>query len=129
VKTNEQKIKEKDKWKTPSWLMKHFKNHFDPCPSNPNFDGLKVNWKNPSYVNPPYSNPLRWVKKAIEQQKKGIDIVMLLRVDPSTKWYKLLIENGYHISFFNERLKFNDVKGSSNFASMLVFLEGLNNEK
>lgn len=115
-------MKDTDCWKTPTWLMEHFKSHYDPCPPNPDFDGLSTDWESPAYVNPPYSNPLRWVEKAIEQQKKGIDVVMLLRVDTSTVWYRLLMEADAHIAFFNERLKFNDVKGSSNFSSMLVFL-------
>lgn len=111
-----------DCWLSPIWLMKHFKYHFDPCPINPLFDGLKINWHNPTYVNPPYSSPIKWVKKAIEEKDKGNSVVMLLRVDPSTKWYRLLIENNAHICFFNERLKFSGVKGSPNFSSMLVFL-------
>lgn len=102
--------------------MEHFKNHFDPCPTNPTFDGLKIDWKNPTYVNPPYSNPERWVKKAIKESKKGVNVVMLLRVDPSTRWYRFLIEEDVYIAFFNRRIKFKDSKGSPNFASMLVFI-------
>jgi len=117
-----------DNWKTPTWLKEHFKKHFDPCPENPTFNGLTVTWLSPAFVNPPYSKPLDWVKKAIEESKKGCKVVMLLRVDPSTRWYKLLMEYGCHVAFFNERLKFNDVKGSSNFASMLVYLEGKTDE-
>ncbi len=104
--------------------MEHFKNHFDPCPANPEFDGLLINWRTPAFVNPPYSSPNLWVDKAIQEQNKGVDVVMLVRCDPSTKWYKKLIEAGSHIAYFNERLKFSESKGSPNFASMLVFLEG-----
>ena len=114
---------EKDNWETPDWLMEHFKLHFDPCPKNPDFDGLEIDWENPSYVNPPYSNPLLWVKKAIEETKKGVNVVMLLRVDVSTRFYKKIMEQNPHIAFFNERLKFSGSKNSPNFSSMLVFLE------
>jgi hypothetical protein len=113
-----------DNWETPRWLKEHFKWHFDPCPNNPNFNGLEIEWKTPSFVNPPYSKPKEWVLKAIEQKKKGINIVMLLRVDTSTEWYKLLMENDCHIAFFNERVKFKGSNGSPNFCSMLVYLEG-----
>lgn len=114
--------------------MKHFVNHFDPCSPIKEtelrkFDGLGGTWKSPTYLNPPYSEPLKWVKEAIRQSKKGVDVILLLRVDPSTEWYKLLIENKAHFCYFNERLKFNDVKGSSNFASMLVFLQPRKKEK
>jgi len=115
-----------DNWETPKWLKEHFKHHYDPCPKNPTIDGLKSNWENPTFLNPPYSRPIKWIKKAIEQSKKGISIVMLLRCDPSTKWYKLLMEYGCHVAFFNERLKFSDCKKSPNFASMLIYL---NNKK
>jgi hypothetical protein len=112
-----------DDIKTPDWLMNHFKEHFDPCPLNSKCDGLEINWSDPSFVNPPYSNPLAWVKKAIEESHKGVDVVLLLRVDTSTEWYKLLMEENPHIAFFNERIKFVG-NGSPNFCSMLVFLEG-----
>ena len=115
-------MKKKDSWQTPDWLIEHFKNHFDPCPINSDFDGLKIDWRNPAYVNPPYSNPLPWVKKAIKQSKKGVNIVMLLRVDSSTKWYRLLMEQDVYIAYFNRRIKFKGSNGSPNFASMLVFI-------
>jgi hypothetical protein len=112
-----------DEWKTPGWLMRHFKGHYDPCPEKPTENGLEVGWETPAFVNPPYSNPLAWVRKAILESNKGVDVVMLLRVDPSTRWYKELVEANAHFCYFNERLKFNDADGSSNFASMLVCLE------
>lgn len=115
-----------DDVETPSWLMDHFRKHFDPCPiKNSNPIGLTENWKDPTYVNPPYSKPLKWVEKAILESNKGVNVILLLRCDPSTKWYRLLIENKAHISYFNERIKFKGYENkSSNFATMLVFLEG-----
>lgn len=112
-----------DSWRTPRWLIDHFRNHFDPCPSNPTFDGLSIDWKSPAFVNPPYSSPLQWIKKAIEQAEKGVSVVMLLRVDVSTEWYKLLMGQNPHIAFFNERIKFQDSNKSPNFCSMLVYLD------
>jgi len=115
-----------DNWRTPKWLMNIFGSWFDPCPSNPTFDGLKIEWESHTYVNPPYSNPLPWVKKAIDENEKGKTVVMLLRVDCSTKWYKLLMEQHPHIAFFNERIKFETEEGEANsppFCSMLVILE------
>ncbi|HEY4680413.1 MAG TPA: DNA N-6-adenine-methyltransferase [Nitrosarchaeum sp.] len=115
-----------DNWETPDWLIEHFKGNFDPCPNlylpNSSTDGLLMDWSNPTYVNPPYSNPLPWVEKAIEQSKRGVKVCMLLRCDPSTKWYRLLIEHGAKIAFFNPRFKFKNAIGSPNFAVMLAFL-------
>jgi hypothetical protein len=117
--------KKSDLWKTPMWLLNHFKGHFDPCPSNHSFDGLSIEWLSPAFVNPPYSNPLLWIRKSIEQQQKGCDVVLLLRVDVSTEWYKLLIESDCHIAYLNERLRFQGSDNSPNFCSMLVYLKGV----
>jgi hypothetical protein len=114
----------KDNYATPEWLMSVFGDWFDPCPLNPNpdFDGLKIKWKDKTYVNPPYSNPLKWVEKAIKESKRGKTIVMLLRVDTSTKWFAKLVEAKAEILWFNGRLKFIDNK-PANFPSMLVILK------
>lgn len=110
-----------DSCPTPQWLMDVFRGWYDPCPLNPNptFDRLKEDWPNRTYVNPPYSKPLPWVDKAIEEASKGKLIVMLLRADVSTEYYRKIIQAGGHVAFFNERLKFIG-NGSPNFASMLV---------
>jgi hypothetical protein len=117
-----------DSWATPKWLLEMFEGWFDPCPLNPNpiIDGLKIEWKDKTYVNPPYSKPLLWVKKAIEENKKGKTIVMLLTNDLTTKYSKLLIEANAHFMFCMERLKFvnpNYTKGTSRYGSMLVILQ------
>ncbi|MGV9142136.1 MAG: DNA N-6-adenine-methyltransferase, partial [Promethearchaeota archaeon] len=121
-----------NKWKTPEWLLNHFKNHFDPCPLNPKKDGLKIDWESPAFVNPPYSEPKKWVKKAVKEKKKGVNICMLLKCDPSTSWYKLLIENKARFCYINNRLKFKNIESGKNdsayFPSMLVFLDGDSNE-
>ncbi len=116
-----------DNYATPDWLMSIFDSWFDPCPlkENPSFNGLEVSWGHRTYVNPPYSNPLKWVEKAIEESKKGKIIVMLLRVDTSTKWFAKLVEAKAKILWFNGRLKFVNNK-PANFPSMLVILNGGN---
>jgi hypothetical protein len=119
--------KESDLCNTPEWLMLNFKDMFDPCPPNPSFDGLNIDWKPLNYVNPPYSDVTPWILKAIQEKGKGNHSIMLLKVDPSTKWYKLLMENDVHIAYFNERIKFvhqvnGEFKSSNNFCSMLVFI-------
>ena len=39
------------------------------------------------WCNPPYSNPMPWVKKAIEAQSNGLGVVMLLNNDVSVGWF------------------------------------------
>jgi len=67
----------KDNYSTPKWLMALFKDWFDPCPLNNGelrqFDGLGTDWKDLTFVNPPYSNPLAWVEKAIKERERKND--------------------------------------------------------
>ena len=108
---------------TDNRIMQLFENWFDPCPLNPNptTNGLEIEWKDKTYVNPPYSKPLPWIEKAIEENKKGKLIVMLLRMDTSTRWFKLLQENNAVFLWVNGRLRFNNMKPAP-FPSMIVIL-------
>ena len=114
--------------KTPNWILNLFDMNrntrwFDPCPLNPDFDGLKLkNWKYNNFINPPYSNPTPWIDKAIEEWKKGCTVVLLLPCDVSTKWFRKLQEVRAHILFPNERLNFGGLKEKARWGSMLVVL-------
>ena len=112
-----------DNYVTDDSILQLFKDWFDPCPlnDNPNIDGLKLDWKDKTYVNPPYSKPLPWVLKAVEENKKGKLIVMLLRMDTSTRWFKELQEAGAKFLWINGRLRFGTGKPAP-FPSMLVIL-------
>jgi len=113
------KCKESDSRATPKWLKNVFSDWFDPCPLNPNptIDGLTLEWKNKTFVNPPYSCPAEWVYKAIEESKKGKTIVLLMRFDPTTKYFRALIENNAHIFYSGERLRFTSETSNVNYAS------------
>ena len=122
-KTELEKLKgNKDQWATPSWIKKIFEGWFDPCTMELDIDGLGSDWYDKTYVNPPYSKPLKWVKKAVEENKKGKMIVMLMRMDTSTEWFKILQEAKAHFFWYNGRIRFNDYK-PANFPSMLVVLK------
>ena len=112
-----------DSYATDNKIMEMFEGWFDPCPlnDNPTTDGLSIDWKDKTYVNPPYSKPLPWIEKAIEENKKGKTIVMLLRMDTSTKWFAKLQEAGAIFMWINGRLKFNTGK-SAPFPSMNAIL-------
>lgn len=84
-------------WLTPPDLMKalkkEFKITFDACP-NPRpkgFNSLKSEWGKSTYVNPPFFGPTKWVRKAIEQHKKGKSVVFVF---PTDKWIHYLLEAG-----------------------------------
>lgn len=115
-----------DNWATPKWVMEIFKDWQDPCPwteETPEINGLTCEWNNRTYVNPPYSKPMPWVKKAIKENKEGKLIVMLMKMDSSTEWFKLLQEAGAEFLWFNSRLHFNEEKNHAPFPSMLVVLK------
>ena len=115
-----------DDYPTDLWLKSIFKDWFDPCTlhsleTRPEFDGLVADWHDPTFVNPPYSNPKPWVQKAIRESSYGIRVVMLLKHDSSTEWYRLLHEARAHFLMINGRLKHGTGK-SANFPSILVVL-------
>ena len=88
-------------WLTPKdiydKLDKEFNFNFDPCPypKPEGFDGLKIPWGSSSYVNPPYeSGVTKWVRKAIQEHKKGKKVVFVFPID---KWIHYFIEAGAEI--------------------------------
>jgi hypothetical protein len=103
-------------WQTPDYLYnelnKEFNFNFDPCPLNHNinlWDGLKINWKERNFINPPYSRKLKeaFVKKAIEESKKNKLCVLLLPVSTSTKlFHDYILPNKKEIRFLKGRVKF-----------------------
>ena len=118
-------LNHKDDWGTPlnfyADLNKEFDFNFDPCPLNHDtekWDGLKIDWKERNFINPPYSRELKekFVLKAIEESKKGKLCVMLLPVSTSTRlFHDHIVPNKTEIRFIRGRLKFSGVntKGES----------------
>lgn len=107
-------------------LDREFHFTFDPCPPNP--AGLRLrdglgDWGERNYVNPPYSKKTVWIKKAIEEQKKGHLTVMLLPVDTSTRWFHDLVLPYAEIRWLRGRIRFyenqKESKSPAKFASMI----------
>jgi len=119
-----------DDWSSPEWIFSLVGPCFDPCPLYGRaYDGLSINWHQHSakydhrvYVNPPYSKPHLWVDKAIEENKKGCTVIMLLKHDSSTQWYAKLKEYGAHMLMPMGRLCFGGKKSGCAFPSLLVVL-------
>jgi len=101
---------QKHYWLTPpdiyDTLNAKYHFDFDPCPFPlpEGFDGLTCKWGASSYVNPPFGSimhqgkkkgPTAWVRKAIEEQEKGKDVVF---VYPADKWLLMLVKAGAEIS-------------------------------
>lgn len=120
---NRKDYSKNDSYHTDDWIKAMFDGWFDPCPYDtaPTIDGLKLSWKDKTFVNPPYSNPLPWCKKAITESNLGKTIVMLLKHDSSTKWYQLLHMAGANFMMVQGRLKYGTDQRAS-FPSVLVVL-------
>lgn len=105
-----------DDWCTPAYILKYIKqkyfngyDFFDPCPINPDFDGLKIPWKQRNYINPPYNQKDKeaFIYKAFEESlKANTTCVMLLPVSTSTKIFHDLILPNAKIEFLKGRVKF-----------------------
>jgi site-specific DNA-methyltransferase (adenine-specific) len=135
-------LNHKDDWQTPSefydLLNKEFDFNFDPCPYQHNvdlWDGIKIDWGERSYINPPYSQKLKeaFVIKAIEQSQMGKLCVCLLPVSTSTKlFHNYILPNMAEIRFLKKRIKFLGVNTrgeavsnkSGMHDSMLVIFDG-----
>lgn len=93
-------------WLTPPSLLEsldlEFGFDFDACPYPlpRGFDGLTMDWGPSTYCNPPFGSiihqgkkkgPTAWVRKAIEEHKKGKDVVL---VYPTDKWVHYLLAAG-----------------------------------
>ena len=76
-------------------LQEEFNFDFDPAPLDPLFNGLDVEWSKSNWVNPPFwAGITGWVRKALEEQKKGKGSVLILPLD---NWVRLLIDAGAEI--------------------------------
>ena len=124
MKNSQARIASGDDWKTPdafyNKLNEEFKFDFDPCPYQSDFDGLKIEWGQSNFINPPYSRMLKeaFVKKALEESKKGKTCVLLLPVSTSTKLFHEVIQpNAKEIRFVKGRLKFEQKDENGNFVS------------
>jgi len=52
-------------------------------------DALKKSWAgNVCFCNPPYSEAAKWVEKAHAESKHGATVVVLIKADTSTKWFR-----------------------------------------
>lgn len=133
-----------DDWATPqdvyAKLNDEFEFTFDPCPLKHDlskWDGLKIEWKERNFINPPYSRKLKemFVRKAICEAKNGKLCVMLLPVSTSTKlFHEDILPNQKEIRFIKGRIKFCGVNTMGEFVtgkngmhdSMIVVFDGRN---
>jgi len=117
-----------DNWQTPPWLLDILfpdgkASYFDPIPANPeglrDFDG-RSSWPTdrPVFLNPPYSDPAPWLKRAAAHHGP---VVCLVKHDPSTEWWQRYAPL-FRVVAIGQRLRFiGPGEGVANFPSALWF--------
>lgn len=130
-----------DEWGTPKALFNSLDNEFDftldPCGSEARIlkngmltyikekDGLHWPWiGHRVFVNPPYSDIAKWVKKCFVERNSAELIVLLIFSRTDTKYFHEYIYHHAELRFLKGRLKFVRMDGvknnlSATFPSML----------
>jgi site-specific DNA-methyltransferase (adenine-specific) len=110
-------------------LDEEFHFNFDPCPLNEvvELDGLKIDWKDSCFVNPPYGKAIKsWLEKGLLEIEKGNSktVVFLLPSYTDVKWFhEIVIPKVTELRFIKGRLKFGKHKENAPFASMIVIFK------
>jgi hypothetical protein len=118
-------------WKTPKALYQaldaEFHFDFDPCPTKPKVDGLKTEWGNTNFVNPPYGKEIsNWIQKGYQENLNGKTVVFLLPSRTDTRWWHEYIMKAAEIRFIKGRLRFDDQKNPAPFPSAIVIFKPKN---
>ena len=126
-----------NEWETPQWffdmLHAEFKFTLDPCATEKNHkckkyytlidNGLNHDWSNDIvFLNPPFGgNTGAWIKKALEESKKGAIVVCLIVSSTDRSyWHDYIFPFASQIRFIRGRLSFGNAKSTAPFASAIV---------
>ena len=115
-------------WKTPKAVYQvldsEFRFDFDPCPTNPDFDGLSIDWGYRNFVNPPYGREIpKWIKKGYEESLKNKTVVFLIPSRTDTSYWHDYIMKADEIRYIRGRLKFGDSVNSAPFPSAIAIFK------
>lgn len=76
-----------------------------------------------NFVNPPYKDCAKWLKKGFEEWNKGKTVVFLIPSRTDTKYWHDYCMKATEIRFIKGRLKFDDHKNSAPFPSAIVIFK------
>ena len=106
-------------------------NHKSPLWFTEADNALEKDWGVSNWCNPPYSNIMPWVEKAIEESTKGNTTVMLIPADTSVQWFKKAFDNCECCEFISGRISFINAETgkpqSGNNKGSVVFVFGSHN--
>lgn len=98
---------------------------FDPCPVNPTFDGLQIEWGVNNYVNPPFNNMKAWISKSICEWRKGKGVVLLMPIRIHTAYFldlivPLMAKNLVSLHIIRGGVKFQNYQHRAPFGMMFL---------
>lgn len=120
-------------WETPDHIYDtldaEFHFDFDPCPHNPSFDGLSIEWGKSNFVNPPYGRKIgAWLEKGYRESLCGKVVVFLIPSRTDTKWWHTYVMKASEIRYIKGRLKFKGATNSAPFPSCIVIFKEATHE-
>lgn len=87
----------------------------------PEVDGLKQDWLDVCWMNPPYGRVIAaWMRKAFESAAKGATVVALVPARTDTRWWHDYVQRAHEIRFVKGRLRFGAATASAPFPSAIV---------
>lgn len=125
----------KQDWETPDEIFVPLDNEFhftlDVCASETNKkclrffteidDALTQRWDGICWMNPPFGNQDKWVKKAYQESQLGSVIICLLPSRTNTNWWHDYVMKG-EVRFIRGRPKFKGAKyGLPQPLSIVIF--------
>lgn len=131
-------------WETPATifdpLMTEFNFTTDVCASNENTkcvhhfnqtdDALNREWTGTCWMNPPFGEQGKWVRKAFEESIKGACVVCLLPARTNTNWWHDYCLKASEIRFIRGRPRFVGAKhGLPQPLAIVVFRPKFSPEK
>ncbi len=133
----------RDLWQTPRYIFDYYNKRFsfttDVAASRENKlcfsyidegnDALdyETHWGGVNWCNPPYSDIMPWVTRAVVEMIHGHKTVMLIPADTSVKWFKSAFDNCTECHFISGRLAFinadtqKPVSGNNKGSVVFVF--------
>ena len=128
----------KQDWETPDEIFmpldKEFNFTIDVCANYDNAkcshyyteesNALTQKWEGVCWMNPPFGEQGKWVKKAFEESQKGCTVVCLLPAITNTNWWHNYVMKG-EVRFIKGRPRFKGAKhGLPQPLAIVVFRAG-----
>jgi hypothetical protein len=84
-------------------------------------DGLARPWSGRVFLNPPYSKPEPWLRRARQHLAiRAATTIALIKCDPSTTWWNKHVWTATQVGFIRTRVRFLGGESSANFPVALV---------